>query len=984
MKTPILFKLLDTVEGTFARIRGKSYVPAMDQITQTAFEQWDLKCGRDDVPRRIPHRQLLVPTIDEADVEKLGAVRMLDWLDDGDEVIGGVWEVPENLELEPFETWWPEVPQDLRDKKERGLRAKNGDVIEAHREVEDVGYGKDSTATPVMYAALPAVAAFAFMVAMVVGLKAGFVALLLALPFLVTILQHEGAGDAMLGAVFYTLAPYLMAVSFASGMSSGASGVMAGLASAGGLSTGSVMGMGLVALSLNFILAVGLLAATISILQKPKGRRLEALIRGFKWMLFVVAVIVACVVSVTVLDLPSSMISMAVFILVSMVAPMMHTEKNFNARSSVLQQQGNKFNLGRSGVLANAHVEPRMRQAIEAFKDQSPLLTLGIAKGWLTEKQYPYAPDKGLPMCLSARDLTMHKMTFGFPGIGKTAGTMRSDAMQWIEAGAGGLIVMCGKGSLPGELSALIDLMIAPGVSYAPMQGLDAQGVAFALNSIAIDKDKQDIWDNGAKIHVDHLTVLHEALHQHEKAYKDYAKRTVRAKEEAADRFRLRAALAARNGNEDQAEEANKTLSKLLVDIAEWRERRDSPRQWKWNLDTLVRVRNITDSFQMVGGREVLGQEMEKILLDLGYGKTALGAAVEGHETRKTWHRASIHPELGAGSILDGTLSYFLDQWSGLDARQRGSFLMNVDQRLLTLTRGKYLTNAKGVHWKMLETGEDITCALYGKAVGFDLPETKHGLASLAVSAFAKQRFYADIKKRAHMDDWRATGQVQVMIMIDEAHQIVGDQEAKLASESRSLGLSFNCATQTFESLEDKLGEENAAELLLAQFQNIIVLKTSPRTYRYMEERLGVTNIVRFPRPVRGIDYEGLVDTLANSPLNNPDSFYAGAYYRMKVAGAGRANVSLSHGRLYGNLNNGQGLGWSGHRTHRIDENSMLTDFDVNIGGQVVEAPLVEPTEWPALLTGPGQALIYLNRAGAPRVDFATLPNIGPNDCRKK
>ena len=45
-----------------------------------------------------------------------------------------------------------------------------------------------------------------------------------------------------------------------------------------------------------------------------------------------------------------------------------------------------------------------------------------------------------------------------------------------------GGVVSDGMGSLPAELAPLIDLMIKPGVDFAPLEGLDAHGIAAALS----------------------------------------------------------------------------------------------------------------------------------------------------------------------------------------------------------------------------------------------------------------------------------------------------------------------------------------------------------------------------------------------------------------------------------------------------------------------------------------------------------------------
>lgn len=951
-----LFKLLDLVEGAFSRVQGKTYTPAMDQVVQDAFTQWDLKCGRDDVPRRVPDRVLEVEPADEGLVKALGA-----------EKVNGQWVVPEGKDLNEFEEYWPQIAEDLRDKQERGLRTKNGQVIEAHREAQDLILGNDSIATPLMYAALPVVAALAYLAASFFGANAGMATMALALPFLIAIMQHEDGGDATMAAVFWLIAPYVFATKAGALAAAGPAGIFALAAS----------------MAMPAAIAFAVLAV-LMVVTKPKGLRIEALVKLVKWTLFVLALL-----AVTAALLPASMLPIAGFVLAAVAGPMSHTEKNFLSRANVLEQQGFAFNLGRTGPLALAHLEPRQQQAVNAHNDKTPVFTLGWAKGWLTQKQYPYAPDANLPLNLSALDLTMHLIVFGNTGIGKTESVMRPLAKQWCDADAGGFVALCGKGSLPGDLSGLIELMITSGVDYAPMQGLDATNMTVALN--AIETGKEDIWDAVAKDYVDHITVLHEALRDHELAYKNYARIKARHFEDYATRCLVQLNLAQKLGDVAKVAEQEAALERAKANAEAWRIKRDTPRQWLWNLRTLVRLSAITNEFRMVGGVEVYGNAMEDVLHLLGHDTTVLGKPRDQIMERRRDHGPTIHPDLGQGSLLDGTISFFLDTWKAYDGRQRQSFMINFNKRLQILTRGKYLVNARGVHWSLLEKGEDVSVALYGGKVGFDLPETMHGPASAAISIFAMQRFYADIQRRASNRNWREEGQKQVMFMIDEAHLVIGEKEKNLASIARSLGLTFVCATQHFESLKDRLAKfsndaENAATLLLNQFQSAICLQASARTYEYLEGRLGTTTLVRFPRPTLGIDYNSAVDTFAHSPLNDPNSFYASAMQRLKVLGAGRPEVQVVHGRLRSvrdDKGNELEAGFSGHRTTRISEHKMASTFVVQTGGRLEKAPLVEETEWEALLTGRGTALIFLNRAGYRRVDFATLPRVSADECRK-
>ncbi len=814
MSNPILFRLLDAVEGTFARVTGKPYTPVMQQICDEGLSLYDQMNGRHDVPERVPSRTLVVPEEDREMVQAFGAIEL-----------NGEWIVPEGEDLEPFENWWPQPPEDLRDKQERGLKTKDGMPIEGYRLPEDMVLGSDSTATPLLYAAFPVIGAFAYMLTMFGWGKAALASLLLSVPFLVSLKQHESFWEAIKSAALLLIGPLAVAlmvtdpatVMKTAGAMPGSNKMISSLASLGILLNLAIFGPLVFALFDN--------KAKSTVVGGGKSYSwsafLERVKHNFKWTAFVAMVLgVAFLVS---MKFPAA-VPFAIFMLACMY-PMVHTEANYMARAKTLEQLGINFNLGLSGALSSMHIQPRADQALNAAKDTSPVIRLATASGWLTKKMYPFAPDADLPMVGSAKDLKTHLLVLGAPGMGKTEGVMRNVAKQWIESGYGGFVCLCGKGSLPGELSALLDLLVGPGVDYAPMQGLSAQEVAYALNSI--DVGKRDVWDAGAKDFIEHLTLLHEALRDHELNYRAYACKMARVKEEESDRFKVSIAANMKAGNVDEAQFARSELDKVVKSLNSWKDKRDSKRHWLWNLDTLSRLRMMANSFTITNSAELYCKEFRDALQYLGYPGNGVGATPE-YQARLKSHPKSIHPEIGQGSLLDGTLEFFMRGWAGLDAKQRGSFLINVDLRLSPLTRGKFLTGKSGVHWKMLETGEDISCALYGKSVGFDVPATKHGAASEAVAAFAKQRFYADVKKRAleSEESWMAKGQKPLMFMIDEAHLIVGEQEADLASISRSLHMTFVCATQAIESFITRLGDKDKALLLMSQFQSFIAMKS--------------------------------------------------------------------------------------------------------------------------------------------------------------
>lgn len=102
------------------------------------------------------------------------------------------------------------------------------------------------------------------------------------------------------------------------------------------------------------------------------------------------------------------------------------------------------------GAIAEA---ARKRQIEEAIRDKSPAVELGTTTGLFAARGDLFGPNAGLPFMLSLRDLQMHLLVLGGTGSGKTSGILRPMAYQVGQHSGIGLVVLDGKGALPGELS---------------------------------------------------------------------------------------------------------------------------------------------------------------------------------------------------------------------------------------------------------------------------------------------------------------------------------------------------------------------------------------------------------------------------------------------------------------------------------------------------------------------------------------------------
>lgn len=156
------------------------------------------------------------------------------------------------------------------------------------------------------------------------------------------------------------------------------------------------------------------------------------------------------------------------------------------SRVHKLAKRGTEIAHEGTGEFASSHVSARRIQAENAQSDGSPFLTLGTATGAFHHVQDPYAPDPGLTMGLSCKDLSTHMVVFGATGTGKTSGVLRPVANAYLDSGYGGAIVLDGKGQLAEEFKSRPNyVFIEPGSSpLALLEGLEPADIVQAIVSL--------------------------------------------------------------------------------------------------------------------------------------------------------------------------------------------------------------------------------------------------------------------------------------------------------------------------------------------------------------------------------------------------------------------------------------------------------------------------------------------------------------------
>lgn len=957
MNIPTYYTLLDWTEGLGARIKAKLKIkvplgakPARgsrEGLMGEAMERYGNIVGRFDTTNRVESRELLPPA--DADEEEM--LKLL-----GAEEKDGEWFVPDTItDLEQFADWWPEVPEDLRDETPRWLQTKNGKSIESYVTVEDRAKGDDSTATVLVYGGFVAIAALCFFLAKINFLLV-LPALLLFVPFTVTMAQAEGVGESVKCLALIGLGPLLVASTL--GASAGilpfladgasaqdAAGVLAEMAG------GWIMMLAFIPIFLLVSLFISFIAWG---LDKNKE---EAIIGGtfakmksiLKWTGIYFAAFILVMI------LPFALKPIVPFLLASLY-PMVYANANFVKRGKHLKVQSmdTGANLGTQGGLSKAYLEPKKLQAARALKDKSPKFIVGEATGVMTAKHLSDAPDAGKMMVITSHDMSQHVLVFGETGSGKTETQGKKFAAQWIAAGAGGMLVLDGKGALPGDIRELIDVMVEPGVNFAPYQGLDGRGIALAYNAVASANGgaaQHKIWESGANQFMDRSCKLFEALHNHEHNYKNHAGEMAALKELEIDRLVVE--IKRRELHGEDVGEKRTQLEAVRGEYDKWASARDAARKWRWNVDTHLKVMSMmNDIIRTPDGKEKPGSLFQDAMAWLGHGVPAkVRAANPGR----------YHPEIGTGGLLDGAIDYVVRIWIGVfKEQQRSSFYLNVVDRVLPLTVDPFTIGESGVHWKTLETGLDVGVCLKGQSVGVYLPEEKHQDSGKLISALVNQRVYGAIALRGGENrDWKEKGESTVLVIMDEFQDLVSDVERNLLPKARSLGMRALFMTQEIDAVINKFDSDNKALQFCNTFQSVICLRSSKATHDYMDTRLGHAPLVKFKQPTRGVDYKAAVRMHAEGPLNDLDHPHRAVMRRIERAGGAKF---MFQSKVHKNQ-------WRGPRIENPDDMDVARGIIVPMGGHLEEGPLLTPAEHRELVRF-GYAIAYLRRAGEPRIDI--------------
>lgn len=313
--------------------------------------------------------------------------------------------VPENLNLQAFKRWFPRVEADLIPPKDtKNYLTRSGKPLESYRLPHDSSTGVTSLAMPLMYAALPAIAALAFFGFQMTGsLFPSIPLLFLSAPYLLTIYQRAWNGqlEMMKSAVLLLLLPYAVATASALG---GA----ASLSMIGFLSTACIAWV--------FLSVLPFIFGKTNDMAFLRVRRL--------WMSVSVGVMInlTAVLSASAFAMGGflgSVMCSFIFGLTSLYA-LYYCKQQSNVRSVNLANFSNDNSMSRLGSEREAFQIQKARQAKASVEDQSLRIQIGQSKGIVSQKGYANSPASGVSINFSVNDAGRGAVTTGPTGSGKS------------------------------------------------------------------------------------------------------------------------------------------------------------------------------------------------------------------------------------------------------------------------------------------------------------------------------------------------------------------------------------------------------------------------------------------------------------------------------------------------------------------------------------------------------------------------------------
>lgn len=866
-----------------------------------------------------------------------------------------------------FKKWFPRAPKDLAAKGTNWELTVDGRPTNGYILPEDVFRGGDSTATALLIGAFPILFALGYALWQV-PVFGSLLALVVCAPLLAlhafALYQTEGAG---------TLAKVL-----------GLSGGLPLLLAQKGLIPE------LSGITLGLIVGLVVLATIVSFVFGDVGKR-TPLQSKFTRISHVILVAGGVFVLNKLLGLlPPAMDwlkPMGLFV-VACGYPLYFTNGNFKTRTAeleLLSKQRAGSTQGESGMLGKT-APIRMEQIRASHRDDSPFMELGTAIGVLAKSDLAIAPEPGQAMGLTVEDSKTHTLIVGYTGKGKTAKGIRRYMLELAKLPiAIGAVVSCGKGALVADTRDWYDIIVEQGTKFAPFQGMSSLMVANAFseaNGESFD-NKDSVWVQGAGTLHRFALAIHEALVEHEKVMRNIADQRLAFIEQQVEYLAAEKVILQRGKQDTYAVDA--ALAALAGMMRTTLKETKLTRKFFWTPGAYMDIQNtLCKVVQVKGGLYRPCDEALELFRYLGHVKLKEGEEDSGREKIDP---ATVHPHLlDPSRVLSQAIDYFETYFTnGLSPEQRNSFQLNAAGDVQGFLQNDDLRGSMidGVDhgdtaWSHTEEGVDILQCLYGKKVGVNISEDEGGKTAKVILKLIDMRVYDAVQRRNRQfgDLWpEKTGQTYVVKIMDEAQDLISGVDARIIAKARSMGLTMVYATQTYEALGKALRSDDAKAAFVSNFRSFMVFETSLETYEFIQRKAGTVEKLKVPVTVQArVDSVRAIETVHNTIYADEDHPSAHVLRDLERRGATRLQVMVRGAPGF------QGMA----RKIRIDDMAEQNSIPVFLGGEYEEGPVLEMKDMTTYLLEGGNALLYLNRADHPRIDFARLEHVSTKDFAKR
>ncbi len=268
--------------------------------------------------------------------------------------------------------------------------------------------------------------------------------------------------------------------------------------------------------------------------------------------------------------------------------------------------------------------------------------------------------------------------------------------------------------------------------------------------------------------------------------------------------------------------------------------------------------------------------------------------------------------------------------------------------------------------WASQETGVDPTICLRGGYVGMSLPDFIYGEAGKLAQNLVRHRVMAGIRRR-QKKGWREEGQTPVLILMDEAQELIGEEDVRFLGVARSHGGACCYATQSVDAFESRMGDAST-RALLANFLSKVVLLSTDRTYHWMEKSLPTGEYIKW-KDTGGkvLGFEKSLQKLGGHVLFDDNHELAPYMREFRRKGGGRLVVPARRRSLLSQSKVDHGLD-SYYDMDMLEDINML-NVSVVEGGEREVRPLLTHLDCGRYLKKQ-TAVVSLRRGGVPRRDF--------------